>query len=141
MEQKTDNQKRMDKILENMQKTGRLQLPEGKKMALSFSFDFDSSSVWMESFGKRSIPPGVSSVPWWACRGSWICWTGATSGPLSSFRVIPWTPIRKSAGKSQRGAMRSATTAMSTRTLRSAERTGNPGQNRHPSYRLPVTGF
>ena len=54
MEQKTDNQKRMDKILENMQKTGRLQLPEGKKMALSFSFDFDSSSVWMESFQKTS---------------------------------------------------------------------------------------
>ncbi len=52
MEQKTDNQKRMNEILKNMQKTGRLQLPEGKKMALSFSFDFDSSSVWMESFGK-----------------------------------------------------------------------------------------
>ena len=62
MEQKTQNQmqnkdpnrKRMDEILKSMQKTGRLQLPEGKKMALSFSFDFDSSSVWMESFQKTS---------------------------------------------------------------------------------------
>ena len=33
-----------------MQKTGKVNLPEGKKIAVNFSFDFDSSSVWMESF-------------------------------------------------------------------------------------------
>lgn len=37
-----------------MQKTGRINLPEGKKIALNLGFDFDSSSVWMESFGKTS---------------------------------------------------------------------------------------
>lgn len=37
-----------------MQKTGKVNLPEGKKIALNLGFDFDSSSVWMESFGKTS---------------------------------------------------------------------------------------
>ena len=37
-----------------MQKTGKVNLPEGKKIAVNFSFDFDSSSVWMESFKKES---------------------------------------------------------------------------------------
>lgn len=37
-----------------MQKTGKVNLPEGKKIAVNFSFDFDSSSVWMESFNKES---------------------------------------------------------------------------------------
>lgn len=37
-----------------MQKTGKVNLPEGKKIAVNFSFDFDSSSVWMESFHKDS---------------------------------------------------------------------------------------
>lgn len=36
------------------QKTGRVRLPEGKKIALNIGFDFDSSSVWMESFNKSS---------------------------------------------------------------------------------------
>ena len=35
-----------------MQKLGKVKLPEGKKIALNLGFDFDSSSVWMESFGK-----------------------------------------------------------------------------------------
>lgn len=37
-----------------IQKTGKMNLPEGKKMALTLTFDFDSASVWMESFGKSS---------------------------------------------------------------------------------------
>ncbi len=37
-----------------IQKTGKLKLPEGKKIAVNLGFDFDSSSVWMESFGKTS---------------------------------------------------------------------------------------
>lgn len=37
-----------------MQKTGKVRLPEGKKIAVNFGFDFDSSSVWMESFAKTS---------------------------------------------------------------------------------------
>ena len=37
-----------------MQKTGSVLLPEGKKLAVNFGFDFDSSSVWMESFQKSS---------------------------------------------------------------------------------------
>lgn len=37
-----------------MQKTGKVLLPQGKKIALNLGFDFDSSSVWMESFGKTS---------------------------------------------------------------------------------------
>ncbi len=37
-----------------MQKTGKMKLPEGKKIAVNLGFDFDSSSVWMESFGKTS---------------------------------------------------------------------------------------
>lgn len=37
-----------------MQKTGKVRLPEGKKIALNLGFDFDSSSVWMESFDKKS---------------------------------------------------------------------------------------
>lgn len=37
-----------------MQKTGRVRLPEGKKIAVSLGFDFDSTSVWMESFQKKS---------------------------------------------------------------------------------------
>ena len=37
-----------------IQKTGKIILPEGKKMALTLTFDFDSASVWMESFGKSS---------------------------------------------------------------------------------------
>lgn len=36
------------------QKTGRVRLPEGKNIALNIGFDFDSSSVWMESFNKSS---------------------------------------------------------------------------------------
>ncbi|MEE0797514.1 MAG: polysaccharide deacetylase [Anaerovoracaceae bacterium] len=38
-----------------MQKVGKVKLPEGKKIALNLGFDFDSSSVWMESFGKTSM--------------------------------------------------------------------------------------
>lgn len=37
-----------------LQKTGKINLPEGKRIALTLSFDFDSASVWMESFGKSS---------------------------------------------------------------------------------------
>ena len=37
-----------------MQKLGKVRLPEGKKIALNLGFDFDSSSVWMESFKKTS---------------------------------------------------------------------------------------
>ena len=37
-----------------LQKTGKVRLPEGKKIAVNLGFDFDSSSVWMESFGKSS---------------------------------------------------------------------------------------
>lgn len=37
-----------------MQKTGKINLPEGKKIAVNLGFDFDSSSVWMESFDKSS---------------------------------------------------------------------------------------
>lgn len=37
-----------------MQKTGKVMLPENKKIAVNLGFDFDSSSVWMESFGKSS---------------------------------------------------------------------------------------
>lgn len=37
-----------------MQKLGKIKLPEGKKIALNLGFDFDSSSVWMESFKKTS---------------------------------------------------------------------------------------
>ena len=37
-----------------LQDTGKLNLPEGKTIGLSLSFDFDSASVWMESFGKKS---------------------------------------------------------------------------------------
>lgn len=37
-----------------MQKTGKVRLPEGKKIAVNLGFDFDSSSVWMETFGKTS---------------------------------------------------------------------------------------
>lgn len=40
--------------LEELQKTGRVTLPEGKKIALNLGFDFDSSSVWMEAFHKSS---------------------------------------------------------------------------------------
>ena len=37
-----------------VQKTGRINLPEGKKIAVNFGFDFDAASVWMSSFGKTS---------------------------------------------------------------------------------------
>lgn len=37
-----------------MQRLGKVNLPEGKKIAVNLGFDFDSSSVWMESFGKTS---------------------------------------------------------------------------------------
>lgn len=37
-----------------MQKLGKIGLPEGKTIALNLGFDFDSSSVWMESFQKTS---------------------------------------------------------------------------------------
>ena len=37
-----------------MQKIGKVNLPIGKKIAVNFSFDFDSSSLWMESFNKES---------------------------------------------------------------------------------------
>ena len=37
-----------------MQKLGKVNLPEGKKIAVNLGIDFDSSSVWMESFGKTS---------------------------------------------------------------------------------------
>lgn len=37
-----------------LQKTGKIKLPEGKKIAVNLGFDFDSSSVWMESFGWSS---------------------------------------------------------------------------------------
>ena len=37
-----------------IQKTGRVDLPKGKKIALNLGFDFDSSSVWMETFQKTS---------------------------------------------------------------------------------------
>lgn len=37
-----------------MQKLGKINLPEGKKIAVNLGFDFDSSSVWMESFTKTS---------------------------------------------------------------------------------------
>lgn len=37
-----------------VQKTGKVILPEGKKFAINLGFDFDSTSVWMESFGKSS---------------------------------------------------------------------------------------
>jgi len=37
-----------------MQKLGKVNLPEGKKIAFNLGFDFDSSSVCMESFGKTS---------------------------------------------------------------------------------------
>ena len=37
-----------------MQKTGKVRLPQGSTIALNLGFDFDSSSVWMESFGKTS---------------------------------------------------------------------------------------
>lgn len=37
-----------------MQKLGKVNLPEGKKIAVNLGFDFDSSSVWMESYGKVS---------------------------------------------------------------------------------------
>lgn len=37
-----------------IQKTGKVRLPEGKKIAVNLGFDFDSTSVWMESFGKTS---------------------------------------------------------------------------------------
>lgn len=37
-----------------IQKTGKMKLPEGKKIAVNLGFDFDSSSVWMESFEKTS---------------------------------------------------------------------------------------
>ena len=36
------------------QKTGKVAVPEGKKIIVHIGFDFDSSSVWMESFGKTS---------------------------------------------------------------------------------------
>ncbi len=41
-------------MIQNIQNTGKLILPEGKKLGLSLTFDFDSASVWMESFGKKS---------------------------------------------------------------------------------------
>lgn len=37
-----------------MQKTGKVRLPEGKKLAVNLGFDFDSASVWMETFQKTS---------------------------------------------------------------------------------------
>ncbi len=37
-----------------MQKTGKVNLPHGKKIAVNLGFDFDSTSVWMESFNKTS---------------------------------------------------------------------------------------
>lgn len=37
-----------------LQKTGKVNIPEGKKIAVNLGFDFDSSSVWMESFNKSS---------------------------------------------------------------------------------------
>ena len=37
-----------------LQETGKIRLPEGKSIALTLTFDFDASSVWMSSFGKTS---------------------------------------------------------------------------------------
>ncbi|NMA94265.1 MAG: polysaccharide deacetylase [Clostridiales bacterium] len=37
-----------------MQKTGRVKLPEGKKVAVNIGFDFDAFSVWMETFKQPS---------------------------------------------------------------------------------------
>ena len=41
-------------MIQNIQNTGKLIAPEGKKIGLSLTFDFDAASVWMESFGKKS---------------------------------------------------------------------------------------
>lgn len=40
-------------MIQNIQNTGKLIAPEGKKIGLSLTFDFDAASVWMESFGKK----------------------------------------------------------------------------------------
>ena len=36
------------------QKTGTVAIPEGHSIVVNLGFDFDSSSVWMESFQKNS---------------------------------------------------------------------------------------
>ena len=48
------------------QKTGKIDLPEGKSIALTLTFDFDASSVWMSSFGKTS-PAYMSRGEYGAC--------------------------------------------------------------------------
>jgi len=37
-----------------MQKVGKVNLPEGKTIAVNLGFDFDSSSIWMNSFEEKS---------------------------------------------------------------------------------------
>lgn len=37
-----------------MQKTGKVKLPQGKKVAVNFGFDFDAMSVWIGTFGLTS---------------------------------------------------------------------------------------
>lgn len=49
-----------------LQKTGTVRLPEGKRIALTLTFDFDASSVWMTSFGKTS-PAYMSRGEYGAC--------------------------------------------------------------------------
>ena len=49
-----------------IQKTGTVTLPEGKSIALTLTFDFDASSVWMSSFGKTS-PAYMSRGEYGAC--------------------------------------------------------------------------
>ena len=49
-----------------IQKTGKIDLPEGKSIALTLTFDFDASSVWMSSFGKTS-PAYMSRGEYGAC--------------------------------------------------------------------------
>ena len=49
-----------------IQKTGTVTLPEGKSIALTLTFDFDASSVWMSSFGKTS--------PAYMSRGEYGAW-------------------------------------------------------------------
>jgi len=37
-----------------MQQTGKIRIPEGKKLAVNLGFDFDAFSVWMETFHQPS---------------------------------------------------------------------------------------
>lgn len=37
-----------------MQQTGKVRMPEGKKLAVNLGFDFDAFSVWMETFQQSS---------------------------------------------------------------------------------------